>query len=105
MNFFDVTTLAVGVSSLTCFVAKTVCLIWAFVRVKKPAALVYLVFLVVNGLLPLVLAYTVSPESYASIWLAVGVGGALLETGLFIWLVWSFVPQPSNPVNLPQDAS
>ena len=82
MNFFDVTTFAVGVSSLTCLAAKAVCLIWAFIRTQRPAALVYLVFLILNGLLPVVLAYTVSPESYASAWLLVGVGGVVIETGL-----------------------
>lgn len=105
MNFFDVTTFAVGVSSLTCLAAKAVCLIWAFIRTQRPAALVYLVFLILNGLLPVVLAYTVSPESYASAWLLVGVGGVVIETGLFIWLVQSLLSQPSESVDLSQDVS
>jgi len=96
MNFFDVTTFAVGVSSLTCLAAKAVCLIWAFVSTQVLAALFYLVFLIVNGLLPVVLAYTVSPEDYAKVWLLVGVGGAVIETGLFLWLVRSLLNHAPN---------
>lgn len=104
MTFFDATTFAVGISSLTCLIAKIVCLIWAFIRTKQPAALVYLAFLVVNALSPVVLAYTLSPTNYGSAWLFVGVGSAVIEAILFIWLVQSLLKRSSNAVNLPTDA-
>ena len=91
MNFFDVATIVVGVSSLAVLAAKSLCLIWTFVRLRNLSALVYLAFLWVSALLPVVMAYTLSPADYGSASLFVGLGSSVVEAGLFIWLVSSFV--------------
>ncbi len=104
MTLFDLTTFAVGISSLVALLAKVVCLVWAFVRTKRIAALVYLAFLLVGGLLPVVLAYTLSPVNYGSFYLFVGVGSAVVEAGLFIWLVRSLIKQPADITTLSEDA-
>ncbi|MEM9149135.1 MAG: hypothetical protein AAGB19_01595 [Cyanobacteria bacterium P01_F01_bin.3] len=105
MNFFDVATIVVGVSSLAVLAAKSLCLVWAFVRLRNLSALVYLAFLWVSALLPVVMAYTLSPADYGSVALFVGLGSNVVEAGLFIWLVSSFVKRANATAHDSEDVS
>ncbi|MEL7224278.1 MAG: hypothetical protein AAF810_11635 [Cyanobacteria bacterium P01_D01_bin.36] len=103
MEFFDTATFVIGISTLTCLLAKVVCLIWTFVRTKKVAALLYMAFLLISTVLPVVIGYTATPDTYAITVLYVGTGSAVIEAGLFIWLVRSLLtfPYPTEPLETP----
>ena len=87
-----------GLVFLLCFITKAICLVWVFVRSRKVAALVYLGFLLLSAFAPIVIGQFVSSSGFAlSIFLING-SSAIIETGLFIWLVRSLLKRRIPPV-------
>ncbi|MEL6352348.1 MAG: hypothetical protein AAFR58_11310 [Cyanobacteria bacterium J06627_28] len=73
------------------FIAKAACLIWAFVRTQKVAALVYIAFLVVSAIVPAIAARLLGGAAFALFNIYYNAGASLIEVGLFIWLVRSLL--------------
>lgn len=95
VSAFDVAIVASSAVALICFIAKAICLVWAFVRTQKIVAILYLVFLMVSPVVPLVMVRLLGAERYAFFILYYGAGAGIVEAALFIWLVRSLIKRLS----------
>ncbi|MEL7331093.1 MAG: hypothetical protein AAFN12_02535 [Cyanobacteria bacterium J06560_2] len=86
-------------ASLLSLAVKLVILIWAYIRTHKLATIVYWVFLLINSLMPLILSTVMTPAELGFKIIFVNAGSALLEVGLFVWLVRSLLKRPSSSLN------
>ena len=92
--------LAVLGTLLLSVLVKSGVLLWAYVRTRKLAALVYAVFLWLQGLSHFVLVRMIEVRLYSmlSAWLW------LIEIGLFIWLIVSLARRSHRSSGLPSSA-
>lgn len=93
----DIAIMVMSFVGLLCFAVKAACLIWAFVRTRKVAALFYIAFLIVSPIVPIVTAKIIGATNFALFSIYYNVAAGVLEAGLFIWLVRSLLKRRSLP--------
>ncbi|MGB3295673.1 MAG: hypothetical protein WBB01_22035 [Phormidesmis sp.] len=94
-----ITAYALLVTNAACLFVKIGFLVWAYMRTRQLAAIIYGLYILMGVAVPIVVFPQVDPDS--DFFYRYQIATAVIETTLFVWLVRSLIKRPAR--SLPHD--